>query len=234
MDSYRNGAGLRLEELRPVGVPQQGSSEESKEREKRLISRVLAGETDLFHELIRPYERMVYLAVFAMVKNEEEAEDGAQDVMISAFRHLRSFRGESKFSTWLVTIAMNEGRKRLRKTKTAALESLEEAKEDHEGDFTPEALTDWREIPSVALEKKELREKVREAVQGLPELYREVVVLRDLEELNQEETAAALGIAITLVKVRLHRGRMMMQKKLVPYLKTAAPARKGLLGRLLG
>ena len=182
------------------------------EREKRLISRILSGEIELFHELIRPYERMVFLAVFAMVKNEQEAEDGAQDVMINAFRNLRSFRGESKFSTWLVTIAMNEGRKRLRKTKAAALDSLDEDKDEHEGDFTPEALTDWREIPSVALEKKELREKVREAVQGLPELYREVVVLRDLEELNQEETSAALGIPITLVKVRLHRGRMMMQK----------------------
>ena len=204
------------------------------EREKGLISQILSGGTDLFHELIRPYERMVYLAVFAMVKNETEAEDGAQDVMISAYRHLSSFRGDSKFSTWLVTIAMNEGRKRIRKTKSANLESLDEEKEGLEGDFTPVALTDWREMPSVALEKQELRDKVREAVQELPEIYREVVVLRDLEELNQEETAAALGIPVSLVKVRLHRGRMMMQKKLVPYLKTAAaPAKKGFLGRLL-
>ena len=213
---------------------QQTSSAETISREKALISRILGGETDLFHELIRPYERMVYSTVFAMVKNEAEAEDGAQEVMISAFRHLKSFRGESKFSTWLVTIAMNEGKKRLRKTKGAALDSLDEEQEDREGDFTPVALTDWREIPSVALEKKELREKVRAAVQDLPEMYREVVVLRDLEELNQQETAAALGIPITLVKVRLHRGRMMMQKKLVPYLKSAeVTGTKGLLGRFL-
>jgi RNA polymerase sigma-70 factor (ECF subfamily) len=216
-----------------VAAPQQGSLLETNQREKGLISRILGGEPNLFHELIRPYERMVYLAVYAMVKNEAEAEDGAQEAMISAYRHLRSFRGESKFSTWLVTIAMNVGRKRLRKTKAANLESLDEEREGQEGEFTPVALTDWREIPSVALEKQELREKVREAVQELPEIYREVVVLRDLEELNQEETAAALGIPITLVKVRLHRGRMMMQKKLVLYLKTAAPAKKGFLGRLL-
>ena len=219
-----------------MAVPQQGASQETIHREKGLISRILGGEVNLFHELIRPYERMVYLAVFAMVKNEAEAEDGAQEVMISAYRHLRSFRGDSKFSTWLVTIAMNEGRKRLRKTKAAGLESLDDDKEEHEGDFTPVALTDWREIPLAALEKKELREKVREAVQALPEIYREVVVLRDLEELNQEETAAALNIPISLVKVRLHRGRMMMQKKLVPYLKAGAAmpaAKKGFLGRLL-
>jgi RNA polymerase sigma-70 factor (ECF subfamily) len=216
-----------------VAGPQK-SSVENVERERALISRILAGETDLFHELIRPYEHMVFSTVFAMVKNETEAEDGSQDTMINAFRHLRSFRGDSKFSTWLVTIAMNEGRKRLRRAKAATMESLDEDKEEHEGDFTPVALTDWREIPSVALEKKELREKVRAAVQGLPEIYREVVVLRDLEELNQEETAAALGIPISLVKVRLHRGRIMMQKKLVPYLKTAeVPRKKGLLGRFL-
>ena len=217
-----------------MAAPQNKASAETQERERALISRILGGETDLFHELIRPYERMVFSTVFAMVKNETEAEDGAQVTMISAFRHLHSFRGDSKFSTWLVTIAMNEGRKSLRKTKSAATESLEEGKEEHEGDFAPVALTDWREIPSVALEKKELREKVRAAVQELPQIYREVVVLRDLEELNQEETAAALGIPITLVKVRLHRGRILMQKKLVPYLKTAAvPGKKGLLGRFL-
>ena len=129
---------------------------------------------------------------------------------------------------------MNEGRKRLRKTKAAGMESLDENKEEHEGDFTPAVLTDWREIPSVALEKKELREKVRAAVQELPQIYREVVVLRDLEECNQEETAAALGIPISLVKVRLHRGRFMMQKKLVPYFKTVElPRKKGLLRRFL-
>lgn len=213
---------------------QQASSAEIIAREKVLITRILAGEKDLFHELIRPYERMVYSTVFAMVKNEPDAEDGAQEVVISAYRNLKGFRGESKFSTWLVTIAMNEGKKRLRKNKVAALDSLDEEKEEHEGDFTPLALTDWREIPSVALEKKELREKVRAAVQELPEIYREVVVLRDLEELNQEETAAALGIPISLVKVRLHRGRMMMQKKLVPYLKTVeVKAKKGFFGRWL-
>jgi RNA polymerase sigma-70 factor, ECF subfamily len=202
------------------------------EREKELITRIIAGETNLFHELIRPYERMVYLAILTMVRNQEEAEDAAQEVMINAYRHLKSFRGDAKFSTWLVTIAMNEARQRLRKAKAAQLESLDESKEDHEGDFTPAVLTDWREIPSEALEKKEMRQKLREAVEQLPPIYREVLVLRDLEELNQEETASALSIKVTLVKVRLHRARMMLQKMLVPYLRSAAPARKGFFGRM--
>ncbi len=201
------------------------------EREKELIARIIAGETDLFHELIRPYERMVYLSILTMLRNEQEAEDAAQEVMVNAFRHLKSFRGDAKFSTWLVTIAMNEGRQRLRKAKGVQVESLDETKDDRDGDFTPAVLTDWREIPSEALEKKEMRQKLREAVEQLPPIYREVLVLRDLQELNQEETASALGINITLVKVRLHRARMMLQKLLAPYLRAATPAKKGLIGR---
>jgi RNA polymerase sigma-70 factor (ECF subfamily) len=201
--------------------------------EGALIARVLGGEKELFLELIRPYEKLVYVTIFAILKNESEAEDSAQETMISAYRNLKSFRGEAKFSTWLVTIAMNEARKRLRKTKTAAEDSLDEPREDGEGDYTPAVLTDWREIPLAALERKELKEKLREAVRMLPEKYREVFVLRDIEELNQEETGAALGINVTLVKVRLHRARMMLQKTLVPYLKNEAPARGGFFRRWL-
>lgn len=200
-------------------------------KESALIARILGGDTELFHELIRPYEKLIYVTIFAILKNETEAEDAAQETMINAFRHLGSFRGEAKFSTWLVTIAMNEARKRLRKAKVSAEDSLDEPKEDAEGDYTPAVLTDWREVPLAALERRELREKLREAVGTLPEKYREVFVLRDIEELNQEETAAALGINVTLVKVRLHRARMMLQKMLVPYLKSQAPARPGFFRR---
>src|SRR5215467_5972893 len=133
-------------------------------REAELIARIVAGERDLFHQLIRPYERMVYLTVFSIVKNETEAEDGAQEAVINAYRHLSSFRAEAKFSTWLTTIAINEGRKRLRKAKGAAEESIEEQAEEKEGDYTPAPLTDWREIPLEALERKELRAALRKAV----------------------------------------------------------------------
>src|SRR5713226_6664941 len=198
-----------------------------------LIARILAGEKELFHELIRPYERMVYLTLFSIMKNEADAEDGAQEAVISAYRHLTSFRGEAKFSTWLTTIAINEGRKRLRKAKNAAEESIEGEEEGHGGDYTPAPLTDWREIPLETLERKEIREALRSAVAELPGIYREVFTLRDLEELNIEETAQALGINPGAVKVRLHRARMMLQKRLVPFLKTTAPARRGFFGRAL-
>jgi len=201
--------------------------------EAELIARILAGEKDLFHELIRPYERMVYLTVFSVVKNQTEAEDGAQETVINAYRHLGSFRAEAKFSTWLTAIAINEGRKRLRKAKGAAEESIEEQAEEKEGDYTPAPLTDWREIPLEALERKELREALRKAVTELPDAYRQVFALRDLEGLNIEETAQALGVNAGVVRVRLHRARIMLQKRLIPFLKTTAPARKGFFGRWL-
>jgi RNA polymerase sigma-70 factor (ECF subfamily) len=208
-------------------------TQETKTNEAGLIARILAGEKELFHDLIRPYERMVYLTLFAIVKNETEAEDGAQETVISSYRHLPSFRGDAKFSTWLTTIAINEGRKRLRKAKGAAEDSIDEAEEACEGDYTPAPLTDWREIPLEALERKELREALRAAVAELPDIYREVFVLRDVEEQNIEETARALGINPGAVKVRLHRARIMLQKRLAPFLKTTAPARKGFFGRAL-
>jgi RNA polymerase sigma-70 factor (ECF subfamily) len=201
--------------------------------EAELIARIVAGEKELFHDLIRPYERMVYLTCFSILKNETEAEDAAQEAVISAYRHLGSFRGDAKFSTWLVTIAMNEGRKRLRKSKGAVFESIDEPAGDPDGDFIPAPLTDWREIPLEALERKELREALRAAVSELPDLYRQVFIFRDLEEMDIAETAAALGLTTGVVKVRLHRARIMLQKKLVSFAKTTAPARKGFFGRLL-
>jgi len=204
--------------------------QQKSKNEAELIARIVSGEKELFHELIRPYERMVYLTVFSILKNEAEAEDAAQEAVISAYRHLGSFRAEAKFSTWLTTIAINEGRKRLRRAKGATFESIDEQEEEKGGDFTPAQLTDWREIPLEALERKELREALRKAVAELPDTYRQVFTLRDLEEFNIEETAQALGINTGVAKVRLHRARVMLQKRLVPFLKTLAPKRRGFFG----
>jgi RNA polymerase sigma-70 factor, ECF subfamily len=211
----------------------QGLTKPTAQQEAALIARILAGEKDLFHDLIRPYERMVYLTAFSILRNVTDAEDAAQEAVVNAYRHLGSFRGDSKFSTWLVTIAVNEGRKRLRKAKTAQEDSIDEMVEGQEGEISPAPLTDWREIPLEALERKELRQALREAVIELPEIYRQVFTLRDIQGLDGMETAQALGISVGMVKVRLHRARLMLQKRLVPYLKTTAPARKGFLGRLL-
>ena len=200
--------------------------------ESELIARIRGGEKDLFHDLIRPYERRTYLTVLALLGSPAEAEDAVQEVMIKAFRNLGSFRSESRFSTWLISIALNEARSRLRKSKRISIESLDEQEDNHGGDFTPAMLTDWREIPSEALERSELRATLQSAVQDLPPIYREVFTLRDLEELNVEETARVLGVTANVVKVRLHRARMLLHRRLAPLLKTSFAPRR-LFGRSL-
>ena len=193
--------------------------------EAQMITSILAGETQLYHELIRPYERSVYMMALSYMKNEADAEDVAQEAFLKGFHHLASFRSESKFSTWLVGIALNEARSRLRHEGAIRMQSIDETPEDG-GHLSPAILRDWREVPSEALERKEVREMLQKAITSLPEKYREVFVLRDVEELNNLETAAVLSISVGNVKVRLHRARLMLQKQLAPLLKNMNPKRR--------
>jgi RNA polymerase sigma-70 factor (ECF subfamily) len=199
------------------------------ELEAECIRRVLAGEKYLFHDLIRSCERSIYILLFSLLKNEADAEDAAQETVIKVYKNLHLFRGEAQFRTWVLSIARNEGLGKLRKQQTRREESLDANTDEQTGDYTPAILTSWREIPGDALEQKELREILRAAIQGLPEIYRNIVLLRDVEEMDIRETAAALGISEAAVKVRLHRARVMLQRELAPKLKTFAPRRKGFL-----
>ena len=190
-----------------------------------MISSILAGNTNEFHELIRPYERSVYVMALTLLKNEADAEDVAQEAFLKAFRNLVSFRGEAKFSTWLVSIALNEARSRLRRTSSVKMESLDESA-DEQGHTSPALLRDWREIPSETLEREDVRRMLQKAVDALPLIYRETFLLRDVEELTILETAEVLGISVAAVKVRLHRARMTLQRELAPQLKQVNPKRR--------
>jgi RNA polymerase sigma-70 factor (ECF subfamily) len=193
--------------------------------EPRMIAAILAGDTHLFHDLIRPYERSVYVMALSFLKNEADAEDAAQDAFLSAFRKLSTFRGESRFGTWLISITLNESRNRLRQRKSAQFESID-VDPDDDTPASPAVLRDWREIPSETLERQEVRLMVKAAVDNLPPAYREIFLLRDVEELSIAEAAEVLQISTVLVKVRLHRARMMLQKHLAPALKNMHPKRR--------
>lgn len=193
--------------------------------EAQMIAAILAGDRELYHSLVQPYELSVYRMAMSLVKNETEAEDVAQEAFLKAFRNLADFRAQSKFSTWLMSITLNEARRRLRRQSTVRMESLDEPP-DEGGKISPALLRDWREIPSEALERKEVRALLQEAIEHLSPIYREVLVLRDVEEFNVEETAGALAISISSVKVRLHRARIMLQKELAPKLKLAIPKKR--------
>ena len=168
-------------------------------REQDLIAQVQHGHNELFYELVRPYERRVYAAALAILRNETDAEDVAQEAMLKAFANIRQFRAEARFSTWLI-----------RRERTVVMEGIDERR-DEESDYAPRDFADWREIPSEALERKEVRQKLADALAMIDRKYREVFVLRDMEQLNIQETAEALGISVASVKTRLLRARLMLR-----------------------
>jgi RNA polymerase sigma-70 factor, ECF subfamily len=181
-------------------------------REPELILAVQQGQHELFYELVRPYEKRIYAAALAILHNEQDAEDVSQEAMLKAFSNLRQFRAEARFSTWLIQITVNEALMRRRRGRTVVMEGIDDHRPSDEGsDYAPRDFADWREIPSEALERKEVRQKLAQALASLDRKYREVFVLRDMEQLNIQETAEALGISVASVKTRLLRARLMLR-----------------------
>lgn len=185
-------------------------------RERELMQRVLSGEKDLFYDLIRPHERAVFLAAVSIVGNSFDAEEVAQEAVLKAFKNLAHFRQESKFSTWLIQITLNEARMKLRKDRRHLYHSLDHGQPSSDGDYIPIDFADWREIPSAALERTELREALTKALESLPETYRTVLILRDVQQLSITETAQVLGISEENVKARTARARLRMRDRLAP------------------
>jgi len=186
-------------------------------RERELIRRIQNGESEKFYELVRPFERRVYAAAFAILRNEADAEDVAQEAILKAFANLRQFRAEARFSTWLIQITVNEARMRRRRAHPEVMEPIGE-REDDDGTYTPREFADWREVPSEALERKEVRALLLEALESLGSKYREVFVLRDVQHLSIEEVSETLGISTASVKTRLLRARLMLRDLLAPKL----------------
>jgi RNA polymerase sigma-70 factor (ECF subfamily) len=185
-------------------------------QESRLIDRVLGGDREAFYPLVQPHERAVYLAALSVARNEADAEEIAQEAMLRALKSLGSFRRESKFSTWLIQITINEARMRLRKDRKHLYESMDETSDPDEPGYTPRDFADWREIPSEALERKELRAALDRALEALAPKYRQVFMLRDIQKLSIAETAAILGVKEPTVKIQLLRARLMMRDALAP------------------
>jgi RNA polymerase sigma-70 factor, ECF subfamily len=179
------------------------------EQERELIAEVLAGNHERYYELIAPIERRVYYTAYQVLRVQADAEEVAQEAILKGFKGLRTFRGDARFSSWLLSITINEARMRLRQRREVSLELLKSP--DDEGDYTPIELADWREIPVEALAQRELAEQLEEAMAALPQPHREVLVLRDIHGLNIAETSNALGISVAAVKTRLFRARLMVR-----------------------
>jgi RNA polymerase sigma-70 factor, ECF subfamily len=182
-----------------------------------IVERVKDGDHGAFYELVHPHERGLFLAALSIVRNQADAEDVVQDAILKAFKAIQSFRGDSKFSTWIIQITINEARMRIRKDRKHLYDSIDEPlKGGDAGDYVPRDFADWREIPSESLHNAQLREALKKALDSLSPKYRQVVILRDIEHQSIRETAQLLGISEAAVKTRLLRARLIMRDQLAP------------------
>lgn len=175
-----------------------------------LVARVRNGEIDVFEELVRRHSRRVFGTLSGIVGNVDDARDATQDVFLKAFENIDRFQGRAKFSTWLVSIAINTGTEILRQRKPS--ESLDD-QEDGEG-FRPRQIQSWADNPEQMFAASQRRALVREGVLRLPEKYRVAVLLRDINQLSTEEAASAMGLSVPALKARLLRGRLMLRESL--------------------
>jgi RNA polymerase sigma-70 factor, ECF subfamily len=187
--------------------------------ETTMIAKIVTGDRESFHELIRPYERSVYLLALSLLGDETGAQDAAQEAFIEAYRNLGRYRAESRFNTWLIAIVLNRVRARLRREHPSLTDSVDDTAK---GPITPAQFSYWREIPSQSLDCEEVRSLIRSALSAIPLTYREVFVLREIEKRNVQQIAEILGITVASVMMRLHRARLMLQKLLAPQLTNIA------------
>jgi len=200
-----------VESERPILERPSADETISADPDAEFVARVKAGDTDAFEELVRRHGRRVYRSLIGILGNAEEAEDALQDAFLKAFQHLPEFEGRSRFSTWLVRIALNTGLQRLRGRRD--FETLD----DDSDEFRPKRIQAWTENPEDLYSREELRRLVESEVMKLPAKYRVALMLRDLEELSTEEAANALGLSIPGLKARVLRGRLMLRESMVSY-----------------
>ncbi len=176
-----------------------------------LVDRVLAGDRRAFESLVRRHERRIFRVTLAVLGNIEDAEEAMQDTFVKAFRHLDQFRKEARFTTWLTRIAVNEAIQKRNARKNFVPLAAPETEEEP---FAPKRYEAWKSNPEQLYGKQELHRIVEDAIQSLPEIYREAFILRDIEELNAEEAGEVLGITVPALKSRLLRARLMIRETL--------------------
>lgn len=184
--------------------------------ETALIERLQAGDKSACAECIEIHSPGIYRLALRLMQNEAEAEDVMQETFMNAFKAIDNFEGRSGLGTWLYRIAYNAAMMRLRKPQQYIL-SVEETLSEEEGNLIPKQLFDWCCLPEEDFATDEVQSELERAIQKLPEKYKSVFVLRELEELSTQETAVALDLTPSTVKVRLHRARLQLREQLTPY-----------------
>jgi len=196
--------------------------------DEEVVRRILQGETALFELIMRRYNQRLYRVARAILRDDSEAEDVVQDAYARAYQHLAQFAGRSRFATWLTRIAIHEAlarSQRRRLTEQFDASARSEGTADGEAEVVANALN-----PEEQLSVSELGRALEDAILSIPEQYRLVLMMRDVEQLNTQETAAALDLTEENVKVRLHRARAMVRKNLFAEAGAEAPAAFGFMG----
>ncbi len=190
--------------------------------EGRLVAEAKAGNYAAFEELVNRYEKKIYRLGLNITGNPEDAEEVLQEAFLKAFEHLPEFREDSRFYTWIVRIAVNEGLMKLRKRRSDRSVPIEDSVDD-EGDVMPREFADWRPNPEEQLARSELEMILSQAAHSLPPTFRTVFFLRDVEGLSTQETAEMLGLTVSAVKARLFRARMHLRDELTKIFQRGKP-----------
>jgi len=193
--------------------------------DEELVRKSKEDDERAFGELVSRYETKVYNLALRMVRNPEDAEDVLQDTFLRAYRGIKSFQGASTFSTWIYRITANSALMRLRKKQlpTVSIEDQDERE-------TPVSIADWTPGPVERLLTQELQHEMDEAIEALPPEFRQVFILRDVEELSNAEVAEILDLSVAAVKSRLHRARLKVRNRLAGYFNDNAKPKRRAMG----
>ena len=192
------------------------------ETDEQLVRKSQQDDERAFGELVSRYESKVYSLALKMLRNPEDAEDVLQDTFLRAYRGIKSFKGNSTFSTWIYRITANSALMRLRKRQLPTV-SIDDADERE----APINIADWAPGPVEQMLNQETQAAMTEAIDALPPEFRQVFVLRDIEELSNAEVAEILDLSVAAVKSRLHRARLKVRNRLATHF-TEPPTRRAM------
>lgn len=187
--------------------------------QERLLSRLKAGDQEAIIELADAYGAKIYQLAFRYLKNKEDAEEVAQDVLFKVYRSVGSFRGDAALSSWIYRITFNAAMSRLRTARYQRAQAEDRQASQTDGESSPRTLdiADWSDLADERVLRAQLRKRVFRAILALPAIYRAPVMLRDIQGMSTEEASAVLRVKDQTLKSRLHRGRLILRKQLADF-----------------
>ena len=192
--------------------------------EAELLARLKAGDDAAYELMVRSYTPRMLAVARRFLRSEEDARDAVQDAFLSAFRAIDRFEGNSRISTWLHRIVVNASLMKLRTRRRKPEKSIEDLMPGFlEDGHLEQPASEWRKLPEEQAAQAELRELLLEKIHELPETHRNVLLLRDIEDLDTEETARILELTAGAVKTRLHRARLALRGLMEPHLRRTEP-----------